>query len=136
MGGVDSSGGHVVCIYPHGSSDNLPYVTMGSGSLAAMSVLEAGWKPDMELAEAKELMKKSICAGIFNDLMSGSHADIVVITREKVDFIRPFEVASKKGERQGSYRYQRGASAVLSTRVIPFEIESTQVRPIESMEVA
>ena len=136
LGGVDNLGPHVVCIYPHGSSDNLPYVTMGSGSLAAMAVLEAGWKPNMELAEAKELMKQTICAGIFNDMMSGSHADIVVVTREKADFIRPFEVASKKGERQASYRYKRGATAVLSTRVMPFEIESTQVRPVEVMDTA
>lgn len=34
-------------IYPHGSTDKNPYVTMGSGSLAAMSVFETGYKEDM-----------------------------------------------------------------------------------------
>jgi Proteasome subunit len=38
LGGVDCTGAHLYNIYPHGSSDKLPYVTMGSGSLAAMSV--------------------------------------------------------------------------------------------------
>lgn len=40
LGGVDNSGPHVYSIYPHGSTDTLPYATMGSGSLAAMSVFE------------------------------------------------------------------------------------------------
>lgn len=40
LGGVDNNGPHVYCIHPHGSTDSLPYATMGSGSLAAMSVFE------------------------------------------------------------------------------------------------
>jgi len=38
VGGVDVDGSHIYCIYPHGSTDKLPYATMGSGSLAAMAV--------------------------------------------------------------------------------------------------
>jgi 20S proteasome subunit beta 2 len=47
LGGVDNTGPHLYSIHPHGSSDKLPYTTMGSGSLAAMAVFEAGWKQDM-----------------------------------------------------------------------------------------
>ena len=138
LGGIDSSGPHVCCIYPHGSTDTLPFVAMGSGSLAAMAFLEAQWKPDMELEEAKALMRSAICGGIFNDLMSGSHVDICVITREKAEMIRPYDVANVKGQRQGSYRYPRGCTATLSTRVIPIEIEATEVRSTaqESMDTA
>ena len=49
---------------------------MGSGSLSAMAVLESGWKPNLELEEAKTLMRNAIAAGVFNDLMSGSHVDL------------------------------------------------------------
>jgi len=49
LGGVDIDGPHLFTIYPHGSTDKLPYVTMGSGSLAAMAVFEAGWKQDLEV---------------------------------------------------------------------------------------
>lgn len=49
VGGVDLSGPHIYCIYPHGSCDSLPYTTMGSGSLAAMSVFESRWKPDLSV---------------------------------------------------------------------------------------
>ena len=101
-----------------------------------MAVMEAGWRPNLELEEAKQLMRNTIAAGIFNDLMSGSNVDLCVITREKAEIIRPYDEANVKGTRQGSYRYARGSTAVLSTRVIPFEVEATEVRRAESMEVA
>ena len=47
VGGVDKTGSHLHSIQPHGSSDTLPFVTMGSGSLAAVAVLESKWKPEM-----------------------------------------------------------------------------------------
>jgi len=43
------TGPHLYTIYPHGSTDKLPYVTMGSGSLAAMAVFEAGYRANMEV---------------------------------------------------------------------------------------
>lgn len=50
LGGVDNSGAHLYSIHPHGSTDKLPFVTMGSGSLAAMAVLESRWKPDLSVS--------------------------------------------------------------------------------------
>lgn len=47
LGGVDLQGPHLHTIYPHGSTDELPYVTMGSGSLAAMAVFEAKYKKNL-----------------------------------------------------------------------------------------
>lgn len=44
LGGVDPTGPHLFTIYPHGSSDSLPFCTMGSGSLNAMAVFEADYK--------------------------------------------------------------------------------------------
>lgn len=55
LGGVDPTGPHLFTIHPHGSTDKLPYVTMGSGSLAAMAVFESQWRPDMEV-------RNSICS--------------------------------------------------------------------------
>ena len=49
LGGVDVTGPQLFTIHPHGSTDKLPYVTMGSGSLAAMAVFEARWQPNMEV---------------------------------------------------------------------------------------
>ena len=49
LGGVDHNGPHLYSIYPHGSTNKLPYATMGSGSLAAMSVFEDRFRVDMEV---------------------------------------------------------------------------------------
>lgn len=59
-------GPHLYTIAPHGSTDKLPYVTMGSGSLAAMAIFENGWKKDMTKEDAIELVCNAIEAGIFN----------------------------------------------------------------------
>nr|XP_045003265.1 proteasome subunit beta type-7-like [Jaculus jaculus] len=79
LGGVDVTGPHLYSIYPHGSTDKLPYVTMGSGSLAAMAVFEDKFRPDMEEEEAKQLVSEAISAGILNDLGSGSNIDLCVL---------------------------------------------------------
>ena len=49
LGGVDLTGPTLYTIHPHGSTDKLPFVTMGSGSLAAMAVFESRWQKDMDV---------------------------------------------------------------------------------------
>ncbi|GMF23053.1 unnamed protein product [Phytophthora fragariaefolia] len=80
----------LVFLWPY-STDKLPYVTMGSGSLAAMSVFEHGYKDDMT-DEAKKLVQDAILAGIFNDLGSGSNVDVTTIKKVngKVEVIKEF----------------------------------------------
>ncbi|EDM00513.1 proteasome (prosome, macropain) subunit, beta type 7 [Rattus norvegicus] len=123
LGGVDVTGPHLYSIYPHGSTDKLPYVTMGSGSLAAMAVFEDKFRPDMEEEEAKKLVSEAIAAGIFNDLGSGSNIDLCVISKSKLDFLRPYSVPNKKGTRFGRYRCEKGTTAVLTEKVTPLELE-------------
>jgi 20S proteasome subunit beta 2 len=104
---------------------------MGSGSLCAMGVFEAGYKKDMELEEAKQLVRDAIAAGVFNDLGSGSNVDLCVITKDGVDYLRPFDVANVRGERQNTYAYERGTTAVLTETVVPIVTEET-VTPVAS----
>lgn len=88
LGGVDYQGPHLVSIDPHGSYDQLPYATLGSGSLAAQSVLDTHYKPGMTREEAIDVATKAIEAGIMNDMGSGSNVDVCIITKDKTDFIR------------------------------------------------
>jgi hypothetical protein len=53
LGGVDSTGPHLFTVAAHGSTDKLPYVTMGSGSLAAMAVFESSFKEHMTVSSFK-----------------------------------------------------------------------------------
>lgn len=48
-----------------------------------------------------------------------------------MDYIRPFDIANIKGQKQGTYRYKRGTTAVLNKIVRPVIIEKTVVRKIE-----
>lgn len=82
LGGVDITGPHLYQIAAHGSTDKLPYTTMGSGMMCAMSVLEMGYREDMTIAEGKELVADAIASGVFNDLGSGGNVDICVITKD------------------------------------------------------
>lgn len=141
LGGMDVNGPYLGTIAPHGSSDRLPYVSMGSGSLAAMAVFEDRYKSDLSEEEGKKLVAEAIRAGVFNDLGSGSNVDLCVITKDKTEMIRPYEIANLKGVKQGSYKFQRGTTQVLNKveRKIQFDLMSTSVReikPVETMEIA
>ena len=121
LGGFDVDGPHLHSIYPHGSTDSLPYVTMGSGSLAAMAVFEHRYKENMEEEEAIELVEAAITAGIINDLGSGSNVDICVITKEMfekelpVKMLRNYKkLMPRKYNKPGGFNFPRGTTAVLN----------------------
>ena len=94
LGGVDVHGPHLYSIHPHGSTQRLPYTTMGSGSLAAMAIFESRYVEDMDEAAAIQLVRDGIRAGIFNDLGSGSNIDITVIRKENISQFRTYENAA------------------------------------------
>ena len=96
LGGVDVTGPHLYQIYPHGSTDKLPFTTMGSGSLAAMAVLETGYKENMTIEEGKKLVSEAISAGIFNDLGSGGNCDVCVITKDSKVHTRGYLQPNKR----------------------------------------
>lgn len=135
LGGVDVSGPALYTVYPHGSTDKLPYVTMGSGSLAAMSVFEDGFKVGMNEEEAKKLVRDAIRAGIVNDLGSGSNVDITVLRKGSIEKFRPYEVICKKSERQGDYTFAVGTTVVTSSaEMVPFS--ALKVTDEEVMELS
>ncbi|XP_043259940.1 proteasome subunit beta type-7 [Colletes gigas] len=130
LGGCDLDGPHLYCIFPHGSTDKHMYTSMGTGSLAAMAIFESRWKPDMTEEEAKELVADAIRGGVFNDLASGSNVDLCVIRKGSVDYLRPYDIANVKGERQISYRYKRGTTAIINKTVRPIIVEEESIRRV------
>ncbi|KAG6831460.1 Proteasome subunit beta type-7 [Tricholoma furcatifolium] len=128
LGGVDATGPHLFTIHPHGSTDKLPYVTMGSGSLAAMAVFESGWRANMEREEALNLVKAAISAGIFNDLGSGSNVDACIITADRTDMLRNVEMPNQRVQKERSYGFRRGTTAWKSETIRSL-IVSEEVTP-------
>lgn len=91
VGGVDATGPQLFTVHAHGSTDKLPYVTMGSGSLAAMAIFESAYKENMTRKEAIDLVARAIRSGVFNDLGSGSNVDVCVITKSGTETLRNYE---------------------------------------------
>eukprot|EP01098_Paradermamoeba_levis_P001530 TRINITY_DN117_c0_g1_i1.p1 TRINITY_DN117_c0_g1~~TRINITY_DN117_c0_g1_i1.p1 ORF type:complete len:305 (-),score=122.16 TRINITY_DN117_c0_g1_i1:31-864(-) len=135
LGGVDITGPSLYTVYPHGSTDRLPYVTMGSGSLAAMAIMEAHYKPGLEKEEAVKLMVASISAGVFNDLGSGGNVDIVVLTKDGKEVRRNFVKPNPRLFRSPKgYTLEKGTTAVLKETFVPFEKPQVVVVE-ETMEI-
>lgn len=112
-----------------GSTDRLPYVTMGSGSLAAMAVFEAKYKEGMAVEDAKQLVYEGISAGIFNDLGSGGNVDLCIITKGQKEYIRGY---AKENERK--YRRPAGYDFVPgTTEVVPGSV--TFKKPLADIAV-
>jgi len=123
LGGFDHEGPSLYNIFPHGSTDKLPFVTMGSGSLAAMAVFENGWHKELGKQDAINLVHQAIRAGIYNDLGSGGNVDLCIITKDGADFRRTYEEANPRFYyRLKGYKFEPGTTAVLSSSV---EIVST-----------
>jgi len=138
LAGADLEGGHLYSIAAHGSTDKIPYTAMGSGMLAAMAVLETGWKPGMTEEGAKKLVRDAIAAGIINDMGSGSNVDIAVIKPgDDITYFRPYEVIQESGKRKKEYSYPAGTTPLLGTSVLKVDSVVTQQVPVtaEAMDV-
>lgn len=122
VAGVDPTGVGLFTVHAHGSTDKLPYVTMGSGSLAAMAVFESTWKKTIDREGAIKLCSEAIMAGIFNDLGSGSNVDVCVIEKDRPsELLRNYITPNQRVKKERNYRFARGTTAVLNQKVITKE---------------
>lgn len=90
LGGYDAheSQAVLVAIHPHGSVDSVPFTALGSGGLAAMSILESRYRQNVTADEAVQICKDAVGAGISNDLGSGSQIDLCIISATGVKYQR------------------------------------------------
>ncbi|XP_057494101.1 proteasome subunit beta type-7-B-like [Actinidia eriantha] len=123
LGGVDVTGPHLHTIYPHGSTDTLPFATMGSGSLAAMAVFESKYREGLTRDEGVKLVTEAICSGIFNDLGSGSNVDVCVITKGQTEYLRNHQLPNPR-----TYINEKGYGFSKKTEVL-----LTKITPLKDM---
>ncbi|UCG89567.1 MAG: proteasome subunit beta [Candidatus Heimdallarchaeota archaeon] len=85
VGGVDRRGSHVYVLDPSGSLSEEDYIAIGSGTLLAMGVLEASWKPELTKVKAKELGINALKMAIGRDIATGNGIDgLIFSTKEEV----------------------------------------------------
>lgn len=129
VAGADPTGAHLMSVQAHGSTDVGEYQSLGSGSLAAMAVLETEFKPDMTRDEAIKLCSDAIQAGIWNDLGSGSNVDVCVMEVGKDAVLhRNYLTPNVREQKARSYRFARGTTGVLRLSVRDIvDVEETVV---------
>lgn len=107
LAGIDNNGVSLYSIQPNGYSADLDFTSLGSGSLAAISVIESKFKKGMTKDEAKKIGVEAIKAGILNDPYSGSNVDVCVIDLEGIEHHRNYLVVeSRKNEKEIKYPRQ------------------------------
>lgn len=136
LGGIDVKGPQLWSVDPNGHTICLPFLTQGSGSLAAMGILETHYREeDGEIClteqEAIEIAVKSIEAGIYNDLGSGSNVDFVVIDKSGVRYERSYKSDNHKlFNNPDGYDFPKGTTQVIDMMKIPLDIKDGQA-PME-----
>ncbi|ABL87930.1 Proteasome endopeptidase complex [Pyrobaculum islandicum DSM 4184] len=79
VGGVDEEGPHLIVMDPLGSLIEDNYAALGTGAKLAVSLLDATYRPDISLQEAKKLAVQAIKAAIERDPVSGGGIDLAVV---------------------------------------------------------
>ncbi|MEM3782462.1 MAG: proteasome subunit beta, partial [Thermofilum sp.] len=71
VGGIDEEGSHLYTLDPIGAIIEDNYSALGSGTQLAISIIEAEYKPDMKVEDAKTLAIKALYAAMKRDASSG-----------------------------------------------------------------
>lgn len=84
VGGYDEEGPHIYVLDPVGSLIEDDYAALGTGAKMAISVLDAGYRRDMTLADARKLAISAIKAAFERDPVSGGGIDLALISKDGV----------------------------------------------------
>lgn len=82
VGGMDGEGPSIYVLDVLGSVIPDNYAVVGSGTEIAVGVLEEGYKDNMALEEAKDLVVRAVKSAISRDIMSGNGIDLLIITKD------------------------------------------------------
>jgi len=81
VGGIDDEGPHLIVMDPLGSLIEDNYAALGTGAKLAIAIIDASYKPDMSLQDAKKLAVQALKAALERDPVSGGGIDLVVIDK-------------------------------------------------------
>jgi proteasome beta subunit len=84
VAGLDGEGPSLYVLDVLGSVIPDKYAVVGSGTEIAMGVLEEGYKEEMKLKDAKDLVTRAIKSAISRDVMSGDGIDFLIITEDGI----------------------------------------------------
>ncbi|KHJ87050.1 hypothetical protein OESDEN_13184 [Oesophagostomum dentatum] len=108
-----------------------PFAAQGSGSYAAISVLERDFKQNMTEDQAVDLVQRALHAGMHGDNASGNSLNLVIMRPGKTEFRGPIvpEFCKKPEPVDLTYKFKPGSTKVLKKKVYKFDV-------IESMDIS
>ena len=114
VGGCDVKGPQLIEISSDGNMYANSFLTMGSGCLAAMAILESEYREDMNEEEAVNVVTRAIEGGVYHDLGSGSNVDVCVIKKGKVNMMRNLKSDNHKVfEKENPWQFKPDSVKVL-----------------------
>ena len=84
VGGMDEEGPSIYSLDILGSLIPDKYAAVGSGAEIAIGVLEEGYKDNMSVKEAKDLVLRAVKSAVSRDVMSGDGVDFLTITKDGI----------------------------------------------------
>ena len=84
VGGMDDEGPSIYVLDVLGSVIPDKFAAVGSGAEIAVGVLEEGYKENMPVEEARELVFRAVKSAVSRDIMSGDGVDFFTITKEGI----------------------------------------------------
>ena len=84
VGGMDEEGTSLYILDVLGSVIPDKYAAVGSGAQIAVGVLEEGYREDMDVKEARDLVVRAVKSAVSRDIMSGDGVDVLLVTKDGV----------------------------------------------------
>lgn len=85
VSGMDEEGPSLYVLDVLGSLIPDKYAAVGSGAEIAVGVLEEGYRENLALEEAKDLVTRAIKSAVSRDVMSGDGIDFLFITKDGIE---------------------------------------------------
>jgi proteasome beta subunit len=98
LAGVDERGTHIFPMDIAGSMTHEPWASTGSGSPYAIGVLEAMWKENLDVEEAKKITLLALRSAVKKDIATGDGMDVFVITKDGITDMTRDEIKAVLGE--------------------------------------
>ena len=91
-------------------------MTLGSGSLSAMGILQSQFREGLTQEEAVKIAVAAIEGGVYHDLGSGSNVDVCVIKKGKTEIFRNLKHDNYKlYDKPDGYKFKKERVQVLET---------------------
>ncbi len=84
IGGVDDGKPDLYVLDPIGSVLSDKFAAVGTGAEVAMGVLEAEYKEDMSIEEARPVVMRALKSAVARDISSGDGVDLMIITHDGI----------------------------------------------------